>query len=49
MREVLMPSPVVVVCVGVERSKEKISSDFEGLNCYSSSLRNTTAGEAVAS
>ena len=27
MREVLMPSPVGVVCVGVEKSKEKLSSD----------------------
>ena len=28
MREVLMPSSVVVVCVGVERSTEKFSSDL---------------------
>ena len=48
MREVLMPTPVGFVFVGVEKTKKKSSqATIEGLDCFSSSLRSATAREAV--
>ena len=47
LREVLMPSPVGFVCAVLKKQKS-FQTAFEGRDCFSSSLRNATAGEEVA-
>lgn len=43
MQDGQTPSPVGVVCDGIEQTKEKRQGTFETLECLSSNLRNTTA------